>query len=433
MKRNKIRIGLLGVGNVGRGVLHILEQNKALIAERTGKSLVVTHAVVRDIEKAKPFVSSDVVLTTDAYAVLRDPNIDVIVEVMGGEYPAFDYICEALRQGKPVVTANKEVLSKHKATFFSLAQEHRTNIYFEATVGGGIPLIRTMKVGLAANRIQSFYGILNGTTNFILTKLEEDGVPFADVLKEAQELGFAEADPTMDISGLDSAYKLTILGAVAFKANIQLEDVYYEGIENLDALDVAYAKEFGYAIKLLGIGREISPGKMTFKVHPTMIPALHPLANVRYEFNAVFIIGNAVGESILSGRGAGSEPTGSAIVSDLIDIAFDDQPLGNRRNLEPLDADVSVVPFSETSSQFYLRLHAVDTHGVLARISGILADHRIGISKIIQKEIVNNEAEIVLVTHLALEKDMTAAIEVLQGARVVHDVAAKIRVGLDEG
>lgn len=433
MKRQEIRVGLLGVGNVGRGVLHILAQNKTLIAERTGKSLVVTHAVVRDIEKAKPFVSSDVVLTTDAVSVLRDPNVDVIVEVMGGEYPAFDYICEALRQGKPVVTANKEVLSKHKATFFALAKEHRTNIYFEATVGGGIPLIRTMKVGLAANRIQAFYGILNGTTNFILTKLEEEGAPFADVLKEAQDLGFAEADPTMDISGLDSAYKLTILGAVAFKANIQLDDVYYEGIASLDAVDVAYAKEFGYAIKLLGIGREIAPGKMTFKVHPTMIPALHPLANVRYEFNAVFIIGNAVGESILSGRGAGSSPTGSAIVSDLIDIAFDDQPLGNKRNLETLNADVSVVPFSETTSQFYLRLHAADTHGVLARISGILADHRIGISKIMQKEIVNKEAEIVLVTHLALEKDMAAAIDTLRGARVVHDVAAKIRVGLDEG
>jgi homoserine dehydrogenase len=433
MKREKIRVGLLGVGNVGRGVLQILDQNKALIAERTGKSLVVTHAVVRDVEKAQSFLPSDIVVTADAFSVLRSPDVDVVVEAMGGEYPAYDYICEALRQGKPVVTANKEVLSKHKETFFALAKAQHTNIYFEATVGGGIPLIRTMKVGLAANRIQAFYGILNGTTNFILTKLEEGGASFEDVLKEAQRLGFAEADPSMDISGLDSAYKLTILGAVAFKADIQLEDVYYEGIVPLDALDVAYAKELGYAIKLLGIGREISPGKMTFKVHPTMIPVLHPLANVRHEFNAVFIIGNAVGESILSGRGAGSSPTGSAIVSDLIDIAFDDQPLGNKRNLEVLNADISVVPFVETTSQFYLRLYAVDTHGVLARIAGILADHRIGISKIMQKDIVNQEAEIVLVTHVAVEKDMTAAIAALQGARVVRDVAAKIRVGLDEG
>ena len=433
MEQKKIRIGLLGVGNVGKGVLQILEQNKALIAERTGKSLVVTHAVVRNLEKVQGRLSKAVMLTTDALAVLRNPDVDVIVEAMGGEYPAFDYICEALRQGKPVVTANKEVLSKHKATFFALAKAHRTNIYFEASVGGGIPLIRTLKVGLAANKIQAFYGILNGTTNFILTKLEEEGASFETVLKEAQALGFAEADPTMDISGLDSAYKLTILGSVAFKANIQLADVYYEGIATLDAKDVAYAKELGYVIKLLGIGREVAPGQMSFKVHPTMIPARHPLAHVRQEFNAVFIIGNAVGESMLSGRGAGSSPTGSAIVSDLIDIAFDDHPLGNQRNLEALEGPFSVMPLSETTSQFYVRLHALDTHGALAGITSVLGAYRIGISKIMQKNIVADEAEIVLVTHMVQEKEMTAALQDLLGTPGVRGIDAKIRVGLDEG
>ncbi len=432
MKRKKIRIGLLGVGNVGCGVLEILENNQALIAERTGKFLVVTHAVVRNLEKARSLVSSDVVLTTDAMSVLQNPEVDVIVEVMGGEYPAFDYICEALRQGKPVVTANKEVLSKHKATFFALAKENRTDIYFEATVCGGIPLIRTMKVGFAANRINAFYGILNGTTNFILTKLEEPGSSFDAVVKEAQALGFAEADPSMDLSGLDSAYKLTILGAVAFKANVQLDDVYYEGITALESSDVAYAKELGYTIKLLGIGREVRPGKMTFKVHPTLIPEDHPLAHVRDEFNAVFIVGNAVGESMLSGRGAGGAPTGSAVVSDLMDIAFDEHPLGNKRNLESLGADIAIVPFSDTVSQFYLRLHAVDTHGALARISSVLAEHQIGISKIMQKDIVDNEAEIVLVTHLAVESTMAAAIAMLESEPAVGGISAKIRVGLDE-
>lgn len=431
MYDKKIRIGLLGVGHVGKGVLGILSENKQLISQRTGKSLVVTHAVVRQPEKVAGFLSPDVILTTDAMSVVCHPDVDVIVEVMGGEYPAYTYICEALRQGKPVVTANKEVFSKHKETFFHLAKTHCTNIYFEATVGGGIPLIRTLKVGFAANRIHAFYGILNGTTNFILTKLTEGRDPFSVVLKEAQDLGFAEADPSMDISGLDSAYKLSILGSVAFKASVELADIYYEGISHITDRDVAYAKELGYQIKLLAIGREIS-GQYSFKVHPTLIPETHPLAHVRQEFNAVFIVGNAVGESMLLGKGAGGSPTGSAVVSDLIDIAFDEYPLVSQRNLEDLCAHVSVLPVAQSVSQFYIRLYIQDSHGALATITAILEAHHIGISKIMQKDIVAAEAEIVLVTHQVMERDMDAAIAGLQETDVVCRIASKIRVGLDE-
>ncbi len=428
-----IKIGLLGLGNVGAGVVQILDENRALIRRRTGKDLQVKTVVVRDASKERSVGLAGINVSTDAMAMIADPEIKVIVEVMGGEYPAYDFICEALKRGKYVVTANKEVISKHKKTFFELAKAHQSDIYFEAAVGGGIPLIRTLKVGLAANKIESLYGIVNGTTNYILTKLAEDGKEFDTVIKDAQALGFAEADPSMDVSGLDTAYKLSILAAVAFKVDISVADIPYEGIESISLKDMKYADELGYTVKLLAIGRATKSNQLSFKVHPTMVPLHHPLAAVRNEFNAVFIVGNAVGESLLSGRGAGSSPTGSAIVSDLIDIAFDETHNASARNLEYGFDSVNLAPMVETFSQFYIRLLAMDTPGALAKIATILGHGDISISKIMQKDRVGGAAEIVIVTHSVLEQNMTDALTALRKEQVVTEILAKIRVGLDDG
>ncbi|NBV42791.1 homoserine dehydrogenase, partial [bacterium] len=281
MTQTTIKIGLLGLGNVGTGVVHILNENKKLIRRRTGKTLEIKSIAVRDASKQRPMTLDGIHITTDAESVIVDPEIQIIVEVMGGEYPAYDYICAALNAGKYVVTANKEVVSKHKHTFFELAMKNKVDIYYEASVGGGIPLIRTLKVGLAANQIEALYGIVNGTTNYILTKLEDGNKGFNEVVSDAQALGFAEADPTMDVSGLDSAYKLSILASVAFKADVSVSDLYYEGIESITKTDMTYAQELGYTIKLLAVGRALKNNQLTFKVHPTMIPVRHPLAGVR--------------------------------------------------------------------------------------------------------------------------------------------------------
>jgi homoserine dehydrogenase len=427
-----IKIGLLGLGNVGAGVAQILDENRQIIRRRTGKDIQIKTVVVRDLSKERPVELKGVQVTTDAMSVINDPEIQVIVEVMGGEYPAFDYICAALRLGKYVVTANKEVVSKHKKTFFDLARTHTSDLYYEASVGGGIPLIRTLKVGLAANKIEALYGIVNGTTNYILTKVSEEGKEFADVIADAQRLGFAEADPSMDVSGLDSAYKLSILASVAFKADVSVGNIEYEGIDGISLTDMRYAQELGYTIKLLAIGRALQDNQLSFKVHPTLIPSHHPLAGVRNEFNAVFIVGNAVGESLLAGRGAGSSPTGSAIVSDLMDIAFYDAPSASVRNLDYAFDKVTLVPNDQTASQFYIRLSAADTSGALAAIATVFGAHDISISKVLQKEIMDGAAEIVMMTHPVKESKMTQALHELQREKVVREILAKLRVALDE-
>ena len=430
--KSTISIGILGFGNVGAGVVQLLNENRDLIERRTSKSICVKTIVVRDPKKYRHLDCGNAVLTTDAIAMIHDPAIDVIVEAIGGENPAFEYICEALKLGKYVVTANKEVISKHKKRFFDLAKAHDSDIYYEAAVGGGIPLIRTLKVGVAANRIESLHGILNGTTNYILTKLNDEGKEFGDVVADAQAKGFAEADPSMDVSGLDTAYKLSILASVAFKADIPVSEIPYEGIESIALRDMQLAAELGYTIKLLASGKQLSNGKLSFKVCPTMIPRHHPLAGVRNEFNAVFIVGNAVGESMLSGRGAGSSPTGSAIVSDIIDIAFDSHRT-SLRNLEYAFDKVSLAHESELKSQFFVRLLASDAPGTLATIATILAHHQVSISKIMQKPCTNHVAEIVFITHSVAEDSMSSALIGLETDSVVQEIVTKLRVGLDEG
>jgi homoserine dehydrogenase len=449
--RASLHIGIFGLGNVGTGVLNILNHHADMLGKRTGKKLTVKTILVRDLAKVRQLKMPGVKLTDNPDLILNDPDIQIVVEAMGGEYPAYDYITKALKAGKFVVTANKEVVSKHKKEFFKLAKENKVDIYYEASVGGGIPLIRALKVGFAANQIQSLYGIVNGTTNYILSQIEEQNTDFDVALKNAQKLGFAEADPTMDISGLDTAYKLTILAAVAFKVDIQVQDIYYEGIEKITLKDMHYAKELGYTIKLLALAYRVGNSEMVFKVHPTMIPHQHSLGSIRNEFNAVFLVGDSVGESMLSGRGAGGSPTGSAVVSDIIDIAFDtqigwskdteghkhatlsgtDQTLYiNKRNLEDDLHETQLIPIEDTYSQFYIRLNVPDTPGSLAKIAAVLGENEVSLCKVIQKEASNSNAQIIVVTHTVKEAFIQTALKTLNETKAIKKVEALIRVGL---
>lgn len=422
-----IKIGLIGFGNVGQGVFKILTDNAALIENRVETKLSIAKVIVRNPKKyAKEFPTLSFSANPDD--VLNDPEIAIIVEVMGGENPAFDIICKALKNKKYVVTANKEVISKHKTTFFKLAKENQVDIYYEAAVGGGIPIIRSLKIGFAANRIDSLYGILNGTTNYILTKIEETQRDFQDVLKDAQRLGFAEADPSMDIEGTDAAYKLTILAAVAFKANITLKDVYCEGITKISLTDLKYAKELGYTIKLLAQGNRHENNGFFFGVFPQLVPHDHPLAGIRNETNAVYIVGNAVGEALLSGKGAGGSPTGSAIVSDLIDIAFDASHKTTGRNLEINLEKAKLQSVQDTQYQYYFRLSLQNEPHSLEKMSRIFSNASINIQKLIQKENTGNEAEVVILTGIVKEKACQTVITKLQKESFVKQLHNVIRV-----
>ncbi len=423
-----IKIGLIGFGNVGQGVFNIATTNQIMIADRVGQPVEIKTICVRSIEKYQG-LCGDITLTTDVDDILLDAEIDIVVEVIGGEYPAYDYIVKALKQKKYVVTANKELIAKHKQTFFELAKEHNVDIFFEASVGGGIPIIKSFKVGYSANQIESTFGILNGTTNFILTKLFEDKKDFDVVLKEAQDLGFAEADPTADVSGLDAAYKIVILAAVALKANIQLDDIYYEGIEKVALQDTLYLDELGYRVRLIAKASRVGE-KLCVAVYPTAINTEHPLAMVRNEFNAIFSTGNMVGESMVYGKGAGSLPTGSAVMSDILDIAFDIHAHQSRRNLETNLTQSDVMSIYEQYTEFYYRIMLKDQVGALEEVSRLFNDYEINIAKIIQKSTVNDSAEVVVVTGKVQEKKNNLLQQGLLKSDVVTDIASMIRVGL---
>lgn len=423
-----IHVGMIGFGNVGQGVASILHTNQQIIAKRIGQTVKIKTVCVRDMDKYHD-IAGTVTLTTSVNDVLNDPDIDIVVEVIGGEQPAFDYITAALNNKKYVVTANKELIAKHKQSLFALAKKNDVDIFFEASVGGGIPIIKSFKVGYSANQIESVYGILNGTTNFILTQLFESKTEFSTVLKEAQKRGFAEADPTADISGLDAAYKIVILTAVALKADIQIDDVFYEGIESISLKDAHYLDGLGYRIRLIAkaqrMGESLSVG-----VFPVAIPTDHPLAMVRNEFNAIFCTGNMVGESMIYGKGAGSLPTGSAVVSDILDIAFDIHTHQSRRNLEANLQPISVVPMHEQSSSFYCRLILKDETGALETMSSMVKAAGINIAQLVQKERSDGMAELVLITDQANEGVFSRLVSDIKQSTVVHSVAAIIRVGL---
>ena len=427
-----VRIGLLGLGTVGAGVAKILQSRREMLEERAGARLALAAVADTDLFRAREGLDlKSLPLTADAASVLADPSIHIVIELVGGLEPARSFISRALAAGKHVVTANKALLAHHGVELYEEARRSGVALGFEAAVAGGIPLIRAVKEGLVANRILSCYGIVNGTCNYILSKMTDEGRDFAEVLKEAQAHGYAEADPTLDIEGLDSAHKLQILATLAFRTAVDLKDIYTEGITGVTQQDVVNATELGYRIKLLAIAKA-SEGALEVRVHPTMIPATSPLAAVSGVFNAVFITGDNVGNLMFYGRGAGQLPTASAVWSDTLEIA--------RRvahGIPALDTDLPSIgrnplplrPVDEIRSAYYLRVMAMDRPGVLAQVAGILGRHDISLVSVLQKERARNEAvPVVMMTHEARERDMRAALAAIDKLPVVAARTTMIRV-----
>ena len=429
---NEIKIALLGLGTVGCGVARILQSHGAELAERAGCALALGRVADADLTRSREGIDlSRLPLTTDAAQAIDDPSVQIVIELIGGLEPARTFILRALQAGKHVVTANKALLAHHGTELFEEARRNRVMLGFEAAVAGGIPLIRAVKDGLAANRVRSAFGIVNGTCNYILSKMTDEGRDFAEVLKEAQAHGYAEADPTLDIEGLDSAHKLQILATLAFRTGVDLKDIYTEGITRVGQQDVVNAAELGYRIKLLAIAKA-SDGALEVRVNPTMIPARSPLAAVSGVFNAVFITGYNVGDLMFYGRGAGQLPTASAVWSDAIEIA--------RRvahGIPALDTDLPSIgrhplplrPVEDIRTAYYLRVMAVDRPGTLAQVAGILGRHDISLVSVLQKARARHEAvPVVMMTHEARERDMRAALAAIDTLPVVASPTTMIRV-----
>ena len=411
----EIKVGLLGFGTVGTGVVRIFQRNLALIEKRLGATLKLAKIADLDIERVRGVAVDSGILTTDAAQVVDNPDIDIVIELIGGYAPAKELVLRALRNGKPVVTANKALLALYGEEIYTAAAANDVDILFEAAVGGGIPVITSIKENLSANKFSSALGILNGTCNYILTRMTDEGEEFAAMLKEAQEKGFAEADPAFDVDGIDAAHKLAILISLCFGTKIDFEDIYIEGISHLSSVDISFAGQFGYKIKLLAIGK-ITGGAVEARVHPTMIPIAHPLADVDGVFNAVRLKGDFVGPVILTGKGAGMDATASAVVGDVISSARDllagskmrTSPLGYRTEaLEKLP----VKAITDLWGPYYLRFLIVDHPGVLGKISTILGNHDISISSMIQmSRSINDAVPVVLTTHEALEANIRSAL-----------------------
>mgnify|MGYP001575776267 FL=1 len=427
-----VRVGLLGLGTVGSGVVKILNAHRAELEERAGCRLLLHRVADQDLTRPREGLDlKSLPLVPDAQRVLDDPDVQIVIELLGGLEPARSFILRAFQAGKHVVTANKALLAHHGAELFDEARRRGVMFGFEAAVAGGIPLIRSIKEGLAANRILSVHGIINGTSNYILTKMTEEGRDFAEVLKEAQAKGYAEADPTLDIEGLDSAHKLQILATLAFRTSVDLKDIYTEGITAVTRQDIAYATELGYRIKLLAIAKA-SDGRLEIRVHPTMIPASSPLAAVSGVFNAVFITGDAVGDLMFYGRGAGQMPTASAVWSDVLEIA---RGLAHGVSSQSVELPsiaarpLPLQPMDEIRCPYYLRVMALDRPGVLSQVAGILGQHNISIASVLQKGRGAAEAvPVVMMTHEAREADMRHALQAIDKLPVVAGKTVSIRV-----
>ena len=422
-----IKVGLLGLGTVGGGVLEILTRNQQLIRDKTGSEVLVKTVLVRDINRSRSLNLEGIKVTNEADTILNDPEIDLVVEVMGGVDKPREYIEKALQQGKFVVTANKDLMAQKGIELLQLAKRNNKNIYYEATVGGGIPLIRPLKHSLAANKIKKIMGIINGTTNYILTQMTLKQKEFAVALKEAQEKGFAEHDPSSDLEGKDAAFKLTILAANTFHSKVGINDIYTEGITKIKLRDIRYAEELGYVVKLLAVGEETEKG-LSLRVHPALIPKTHPLAGVYNEFNAVFLEGDAVGEVMFYGRGAGSLPTGSAVVADIIEVVRNINHQIDNGIVEINFIRKKVIPMEEQLSRFYLRLKAKDQPGVFADLATSFGETGVSLDMIIQKRSEKNIAEIVLVTHHVLEKRFNKALGRIKAMPAIKSINSLLRV-----
>ena len=434
--KQKINIGIIGLGTVGTGAYRILRDNAELIRRRVGVPVEVTKIAVRDAARDRGVIIPAGVLTTNPSQVIDDPNIDIVIELIGGYEPARELILAAISRGKHVVTANKALLAADGAEIHEAARRAGVSIGYEASVGGGIPVIKALKEALAANRILSIYGIINGTSNYILTKMTDEERSFADVLAEAQRAGYAEADPTFDVGGIDTAHKLAILVNLAFGAHVNLKDIYTEGITSISPLDIDFGKVLGYKLKLLAIAKMHEAGQAEARVHPTMVPDDYPIAKVAGVYNAIQIVGNACDDIMLYGRGAGSMPTGSAVVADVMDIARQiliapsrKLPAGNATS----DAALALQPMESIVSLYYFRFMALDQPGVLAQISGILGRHRISIAQMIQRgRKQGGSVPLVIMTHKALERDIQKALVEIKSLSCITEDPILIRVEGEE-
>ena len=425
-----IKIGLLGSGTVGTGVVRVLKENGADIAKKAGAAVVVKKVLVRDVGKKRQYLE-DVELTDDAQEIIGDPEIDIVVELMGGLHPAFEYMLDALKNGKHVVTANKDVVAQMGHELLDMAEAKGVDFRFEASVGGGIPIITPLKECLTGNRITEIMGIVNGTTNYMLTQMTEQGSDYATALREAQDKGYAEANPAADVEGLDAARKAAILGSIAFNSRVSLDQVSVEGITNIEPADINYAKELGYVIKLLAVAKDYGERGVNVRVHPVFLAKSHPLASVNDVFNAIFIRGNAIGDAMFYGRGAGSLPTASAVTADIVSetrnlVSGTHSMVGctcyNHRTFCPLE---------ETESSYYVRLHVDDEPGVLGRIATAFGESGVSLKSVIQTRKVEEKAEIVAVTHVVQHKHLQEAATILKGLDVVNSIRSIIRVEQD--
>ena len=429
-----LNVGLLGIGTVGGGTYTVLTRNAAEITRRTGVEIKVVQVADRNIDLAKKVTGGNVDITDDAFTTVSNPNVDVVVELIGGYTLSKQLVLKAIENGKHVVTANKALIALHGNEIFAAAQAKGIIVAFEAAVAGGIPIIKALREGLGANNIEWIAGIINGTTNFILTEMREKGLAFKDVLGEAQRLGYAEADPTFDVEGIDAAHKLTIMSAIAFGMPMKFSEAYTEGITKLEQTDIKYAEELGYRVKLLGITKRTDAG-VELRVHPTLIPEKRLVANVNGAMNAVVVKGDAVGPTLYYGAGAGAEPTASAVVADLMDVARLSSATVEQRvpylAFQPNSvADLPILPISEINSAYYLRMRASDKPGVLAKVTKILADRDISIDAMLQKEPqeAETEADIVILTHTTLEKNIDAGILEIQALKSIVGNVTRLRV-----
>ena len=435
---NPIKVGLLGIGNVGAGTFNVLRRNQEEIRRRAGRGIEVTVVAARNIERARERTGGLVKVVAGPFEVVNDPDIDIVVELIGGYELARELVLQAIANGKHVVTANKALLAVHGNEIFAAAQEKGVMVAFEAAVAGGIPIIKALREGLTANRIEWLAGIINGTTNFILSEMRDKGLDFDTALKQAQELGYAEADPTFDIEGVDAAHKATIMSAIAFGIPVQFDKAYVEGISKLNAIDIRYAEQLGYRIKLLGIAKRATVNGtegIELRVHPTLIPAKRLIANVEGAMNAVLVQGDAIGATLYYGKGAGAEPTASAVIADLVDITrlatADPEHRVPHLAFQPNEmTNIEILPMSEITTSYYLRMHVADQPGVLADLTRILADATISIDAMLQKEPADNETrtDIIMLTHQTQEKNVVAAIAKMEALATVVGSVTKIRL-----
>jgi homoserine dehydrogenase len=427
LSKSVIGVGLLGMGTVGRGVYRILTENRSGIEQKVGVPVIIKKILVRDTAKNRGVPLEDGVLTANVDEIINNPDIDIVVEVMGGIKPALSYALKALQNGKSLVTANKDMIAEHGKELFEAAEANNCDLLFEASVAGGIPIIRPLKECLSANRIQQVIGIINGTTNYMLTRMSKEGLDFQQALAEAQSLGYAEADPSSDVEGLDAARKLAILASIAFNTRVSLNQVYTEGITRITAEDISYAADLNYVVKLLGIAKDTEEG-VEVHVHPAMLPKAHPLASVNDVYNAVFVSGDAVGDVMFFGRGAGELPTASAVTADIMSAArsilknvpglynctcFDEKP---------------VKPMGKTTTKYYIRLNVDDRPGVLASIAFVFGNNDVSLASVIQKHTTGQAAEIVLVTHKVLEQNLQDALKIIKELSTVNEISNVIRV-----